>query len=133
MVLTLGTTALTGIGINQDIKTAEAAVIKQTNASIADYALKFVGTHGGQCRQFVNNVMAHFGISTGGGAPNDYFVGFEKHGPTRITDATKLVKGDIVQYGKNENAPGLHTFIIVNKVSVTTSTWSTPTNHWMRW
>jgi hypothetical protein len=89
--------------------------------NIANYAETFPnGYAGGQCRVFVNNVMAHFGFNTGGGAPNDYFVGFERHNPTRITDANGLARGDVVQYRKSEFSAGLHTFIILSRVSGTT-------------
>lgn len=91
------------------------------NVDIASYAETFSdGYRGGQCREFVNAVMAHFGFSTGGGAPNDYFIGFEKYGPVRVMNAGALVRGDVVQYRKSEYSPGLHTFIVRGRVSGST-------------
>ncbi len=92
------------------------------NAVIADYALKNypVGSYGGQCRTFVNNVVkGATGLNTGTGWP-DYFVGFTNAGGVRITDVNALAKGDIVQYGQTEAYAGLHTFIIVSRVSGST-------------
>ena len=88
--------------------------------SIATYAETFPdGSPQGQCRAFVNTVMAHFGLNTGG-TPSNYFYDFEKNGPQRITDPGALVRGDVVQYGQVESDPTLHTFIIRSKVSGTT-------------
>lgn len=78
------------------------------------------GTLAGSCREFVNNVFAALGINTGGGWPNDYFLGFVQNGATRITDASSLKPGDVVQLQKTDAAAGLHTFIIRYKVSGTT-------------
>ena len=101
--------------------TSETVPPSALGSRIADYAETFPnGYAGGQCRGFVNNVMAHFGFATGGGAPNDYFVGFERHNPTRITDGNSLARGDVVQYRKSEYSAGLHTFIILSRVSGTT-------------
>lgn len=92
------------------------------NADIADYAIDnfAVGSTGGQCRTFVNNVvMAATGVNIGTGWPN-YFAGFENAGAQRITNVADLRKGDIVQQGQTEADPDLHTFVIVASVSGST-------------
>lgn len=93
------------------------------NAVIADHAIKNypVGSYGGWCRVFVNNVVkGATGINIAYGAPDKYFKAFEDAGAMRITDSASLSKGDIVQYGETENDPDLHTFIIIGKVSGST-------------
>lgn len=72
------------------------------------------GAAAGQCRVFVNNVLAKLGLNVGGGAPNNYFLGFENVGATRVTDQNALRTGDIVQLGRSE--PNVHTLIVLNKV-----------------
>jgi hypothetical protein len=101
---------------------AAKAVGNFDNAVIADNALTHpVGSYGDQCRVFVNNVVkASTGINLAYGAPNDYFKAFEENGAQRIMNVSDLRKGDIVQQGKTESSPGLHTYIIVARVSGST-------------
>lgn len=100
------------------------------NASIADKALSYVGQwggnackdsqkpgdSGGQCKAFVNCIvwMASGGTQNVGGG---YFQPFLDNGGIEITDVDELIKGDIVQVGE-----GVHTFIIVSRVSGSTFT-----------
>jgi len=114
------------------------SVVSYNNALIADMALGYVGQWGGeacraagkldngnigstvggfgagQCKTFVNCIV--FLASNGGqypvGVGGDYFQSFLNAGGQEITDIGSLVKGDIVQVGQ-----GIHTFIIVSKVS----------------
>jgi|GEM_PF-2082908 len=118
-----GSAAVVGIGASIVTASPAAAVGKYSNASIADLALKHVGQQGGQCRIFVNNMIS----AASGGTQNtyvggdDYFSSFLREGGIRITDQSKLAKGDIVQVGQWGSSAGLHTFIIVGHVSG--STW----------
>lgn len=102
------------------------AMGEYTNAKIADTALGYVGEwggnacvdaqkpgdYGGQCRSFVNCVvwMASNHAQNLGGF--NYFSTFLHAGGHRITSASKLIKGDIVQEGQ-----GIHTYIIIKHVS----------------
>jgi hypothetical protein len=90
------------------------AVGSYDNAEIADYALTFDGQQKGECRAFVNEVVAHVSggtqsINTSG---DGYFDSFLREGGQRITDYKALVKGDIVQLDDGSN---LHTWIIVSR------------------
>ncbi|MEI7646175.1 MAG: dockerin type I domain-containing protein [Chloroflexales bacterium] len=97
--------------------TSVAAVGSYNNAAIADYALALVGQWGGQCRQFVNNVVSAVSGGTqsiGGG--NGAFPNLAANG-IEITDINALVKGDVVQFENSPQFAWLHTFIIVSRVS----------------
>jgi len=104
------------------------AVGSYDNADIADYALEFVGQQKGQCRAFVNEVVAHVSggtqnvsASSGGG----YFNAFLSAGGQEIRNYGDLVKGDIVQYVSETN---LHTWIIVSRNADGTY-WVVDSNH----
>jgi hypothetical protein len=119
LVLALVTLAATTIVVGLGIAPA-SAVGSFDNAAIANYALLHYdeGDHGGQCRQFVNDVVyGATGINVGYGSPSHYFQAFEDAGAQRITDIDDLRKGDIVQEGESEPGPPLHTYIIVGHVS----------------
>jgi hypothetical protein len=102
------------------------AMGEYTNNKIADTALGYVGQwggnacvdaqkpgdYGGQCRSFVNCIVwmaSNHSQNLGG---SDYFQPFKREGGHRITSASDLRKGDIVQEGE-----GAHTYIIIKHVS----------------
>lgn len=117
-----------------------SAVGSYSNAYIADKALSYVGQWGGnatreagrsgatgaytmtpqagdgQCRAFVNEIVwiasGHSQWTAGHGS--GAFADFLYYG-SEITDASRLVKGDIVQ--KYVSSKDLHTFIIVSRAS----------------
>jgi hypothetical protein len=102
---------------------ASWAVGSFNNSVIAEYAINnySIGSYGGQCRAFVNNVVSiSTGINIAYGAPDHYFKAFEDNGALRITSVADLRKGDIVQSGETEYNPHLHTFIIIGLVSGST-------------
>lgn len=87
------------------------------NAAIVQAAAAHqVGSHGGQCRAFVSQVVSD---ATGGkvdlqayaNPQHDYFTALEQQG-TRMTDVSQLRPGDVVQIGEFESDPHLHSFII---------------------
>ena len=90
------------------------AVGSYNNAAIADRALTFVDQPGGQCWQFVRDVVHHVsgGCQDINAQSGNYFQHLEGAGGDRITDVNALSKGDVVQIGAN----GGHTFIIVSRV-----------------
>ena len=97
--------------------TPAAAVGSYDNAAIADYALARVGQWGGQCRQFVNDVVwAVSGGTQSIGGGNGAFPNLAANG-IEITDINALVKGDVVQFENSPQFAWLHTFIIVSRVS----------------
>jgi hypothetical protein len=105
------------------------AVGVYNNAAIADKALSYVGQwggnacndaqkpgdSGGQCRAFVNCIVWMVSGHTQNLGGNDYFQPFLNAGGVEIKDINALTKGDIVQVGQ-----GIHTFIIVGRVSGST-------------
>ena len=97
--------------------TPAAAVGSYDNAAIADYALARVGQWGGQCRQFVNDVVwAVSGGTQSIGGGNGAFPNLAANG-IEITDINALVKGDVVQFENSPVVAWLHTFIIVSHAS----------------
>jgi len=101
---------------------AAGAVGTFDNGVIADQALTYaVGSYGGTCRVFVNNVVrASTGLDLAYGAPDNYFKAFEDNGAQRITNVADLRRGDIVQQSNTESGSSgssLHTYIIVAPVS----------------
>ena len=100
------------------IPSAAGAVGTFNNGVIADKALTYpVGSYGGQCRVFVNNVVkASTGINLAYGAPNNYFQAFADNGAQRITNVADLRWGDIVQQSNTESSSSLRTYIIIARV-----------------
>jgi hypothetical protein len=89
------------------------------NRSIADVALRYVGQRGGQCRDFVNNVVSQVsGNSMQLGATTqaelaDYFQSFRRLGAYSVPSVDAILPGDIVQQTSDPNSPALHTYIVV--------------------
>lgn len=85
------------------------------NSSIAAAADRYAdGTHGGQCRAWVTQVVKEstgVDVSAYQNPQHDYFASLAAHG-TQITAVSALQPGDIVQIGQFESDPNLHTFII---------------------
>lgn len=110
--------------------TATTAATSVDSASIADKALAQVGTYGGQCKQFVNDILArasHGSVTLGGGYYSDY----KREGGHRVS-AKDAVKGDIIQLNvpgaPDSFGSGMHTAIIVanlghHKFQVVDSNW----------
>jgi hypothetical protein len=110
-------------------RTADTA----TSDAIADRALARVGTHGGQCKQFANDMarLASGGsITLGGGYYSDY----RREGGERV-GAAEAVRGDIIQLNSpgspDSFRSGMHTAIVVdnlgnNTFKVVDSNWVGP-------
>ncbi|MFF4648523.1 hypothetical protein [Streptomyces sp. NPDC001380] len=86
------------------------------SSAIADTALARVGTHGGQCKQFVNDMVQRAaGAGLGGGYYSDYVRAGGKH-----VGAAQAHKGDVIQLNvpgsPDSFRSGMHTAIIVAKV-----------------
>jgi hypothetical protein len=93
------------------------------NQAIVDEALRSAtagyggraGRWGGQCRRFVNVVVA--AVSGNriqlGGEPWDYNQAFRRVGAYSVPNAAAALPGDIVQVGSTERDPRLHTYIVV--------------------
>jgi hypothetical protein len=111
--------------------TPALAVGSYNNAEIATRALRYVGQwggdacrdahkpgdSGGQCRAFVNCVVWMVSGHTQNLGGRDYYQPFLTAGGVRITSIGQLAEGDVVQVGE-----GVHTFIIVRKLSVNAGT-----------
>jgi hypothetical protein len=118
-----------GLCVAAMISTAASAVAagSYNNAEIATRALRYVGQwggnacrdahkpgdSGGQCRAFVNCIVWMASNHTQNLGGRDYYQPFLTAGGQRITNISQLEEGDIVQVGE-----GVHTFIIVRKLSV---------------
>ena len=105
------------VGLLAALPATAAAVGSYDNAAIANYALARVGQQGGQCRQFVNDVVwAVSGHTQNIGGGNGAFANLAANG-IEITDINSLVKGDVVQFENSPVITPLHTFIIVSRAS----------------
>jgi hypothetical protein len=90
------------------------------NSLVADLGLRRVGTNGGECWAFVQNMILQAGgrnISAVAGG-NDYFAHLRNAGGAPVGVMSSLSRGDVVQVGRY----GGHTFIIVGRVSGNTFT-----------
>ncbi|MFJ6217096.1 hypothetical protein ACIQGZ_27750 [Streptomyces sp. NPDC092296] len=105
-----------------------------STSSIADRALEKVGGYGGQCKQFVNDVVQEAtggSVSLGGGYYSDY----RREGGHRVS-AANAVKGDVIQLNSASDPDtfysGMHTAIVVanlghHNFKVVDSNWVGPT------
>jgi len=89
---------------------------QSTGSPIADTALKYVGTHGGQCWTFMQQVVAEAtGIQVGFGYREGYFAA----GAVEVS-ADEATAGDIIQIASDASSggsyPGLHTAIILENL-----------------
>jgi hypothetical protein len=90
----------------------------QTGSSIADTALQYVGTHGGQCWTFMQQVVLE---ATGRRVGYDYRQGYFQAGAVEVP-ASEATTGDIIQIAADSNTspgasyPGLHTAIILENL-----------------
>lgn len=95
-----------------------AAQAETTNGPIAATALKYVGTHGGQCWTFMRQVVQE---ATGRTVGFDYRQGFFQAGAIEVT-ADQAQNGDIIQIDNDADtspasyAPGQHTAIILQNL-----------------
>jgi hypothetical protein len=96
-------------------ESTSAARAAAPSTAIADQALARIGSHGGQCKQFANDMarIASGGtIALGGGYYSDY-----KREGGREVGAGQADKGDIIQlnspYSPDSFASGMHTAIVV--------------------
>ena len=85
---------------------------------IAGAALRYLGTHGGQCKAFVQRVVAE---STGRRIGLDYRLGYFEAGAVEVSPE-EAVRGDIIQVASDaDTSPsasyvGLHTAIILENL-----------------
>ncbi|WP_377268070.1 hypothetical protein [Peterkaempfera sp. SMS 1(5)a] len=131
---TVSTVCLAGAAIPASAFAATASPTTVTStataSAIANKALAKVGTYGGQCKQFVNDMArkATGGrVALGGGYYSDY----KREGGHRVS-AANAVKGDIIQLNSASSPDsfhsGMHTAIIVanlghHKFKVVDSNW----------
>ncbi len=86
---------------------------------IAVTALKYQGTHGGQCWTFMQQVVFE---ATGRTVGFDYREGFFEAGATEIFNLADVREGDIIQVAADSNTSpnadyaGLHTAIVLDNV-----------------
>lgn len=112
LVAVLGAVALTSL--NQEQREVRA----DDNGPIAATALKYVGTHGGQCWTFMREVVKE---ATGRTVGFDYRLGFFEAGAIEVS-ADEARNGDIIQIARDSNTspwasyPGLHTAIILKNL-----------------
>ncbi|AXI80889.1 CHAP domain-containing protein [Peterkaempfera bronchialis] len=104
------------------------------NGAIADRALAQAGSYGGQCKQFVNDIVREASsgrVLLGGG----YYSDFQRAGAHRVS-AKKAAKGDVIQLNvpgaPDSFGSGMHTAIVVanlgsHKFKVVDSNWVGPT------
>src|SRR5690349_17467585 len=89
-----------------------------TNGPIASTALQYLGTHGGQCWTFMQQVVLE---ATGRQIGFDYRQGFFEAGAIEVT-ADQAQNGDIIQIASDANTSpsasyaGLHTAIILRNL-----------------
>jgi len=85
---------------------------------IANTALKYVGTHGGQCWTFMQQVVFE---ATGKRVGNDYRAGYFEAGATEVS-AAEAKAGDIIQVADDDDTSpwasyrGLHTAIVLENL-----------------
>ncbi|MCC6381205.1 MAG: SH3 domain-containing protein [Dehalococcoidia bacterium] len=90
----------------------------ETNGPIAATALKYVGTHGGQCWTFMQQVVFE---ATGRHVGGDYRQGYFDAGAVEVS-ADEATNGDIIQIADDSNTspwasyPGLHTAIVLTNL-----------------
>ncbi len=112
LVAVVGAVALASL--NQERREVRA----EENGPIAATALKYVGTHGGQCWTFMREVVKE---ATGRTVGFDYRLGFFEAGAIEVT-ADEARNGDIIQIARDSNTSpwasysGLHTAIILKNL-----------------
>lgn len=114
LVATAALLVLAPVGAMLSTSTPAWAAGTFANSRIADLALTKVGSKGGECWTFVQNMILQAGgrnISTSTSNPN-YFTHLQAAGGVPVATAGALTKGDVVQIGQ-----GVHTFIIVGRIS----------------
>ncbi|MGE5595919.1 MAG: SH3 domain-containing protein [Hyphomicrobiales bacterium] len=100
------------------LRSNEDAQAEGYTSPIATTALKYVGTHGGQCWTFMKQVVAE---ATGAQIGYDYRLGFFEAGAWEVS-ANEARSGDIIQIASDANTlpwasyPGLHTAIILENL-----------------
>lgn len=99
-------------------RTTTPASASAPNGPIVSTALKYLGTHGGQCWTFMKEVVAE---ATGRNVGFDYRLGFFEAGAIEVS-ASEATNGDIIQIASDANTspsasyPGLHTAIIIDNL-----------------
>lgn len=97
---------------------APTAASADDNSPIASTALKYLGTHGGQCWTFMQQVVYE---ATGRHVGSDYVQGYFDAGAVEVS-ADAAQNGDIIQiasdadHGPWADYPGLHTAIILKNL-----------------
>lgn len=90
----------------------------EENGPIAATALRYVGTHGGQCWTFMKQVVRE---ATGRTIGFDYRLGYFEAGAVEVSPE-EARNGDIIQIARDSNTspwasyPGLHTAIILRNL-----------------
>lgn len=111
LVLVVGVAALFGVA-----PSPSSAAGEQNPISAA--ALKHVGTHGGQCWTFMQQVVAE---ATGRRVGNDYRTGYFEAGAVEVS-ASEAAAGDIIQIADDRDTSawasyrGLHTAIVLENL-----------------
>ncbi|MCC7366691.1 MAG: SH3 domain-containing protein [Dehalococcoidia bacterium] len=91
---------------------------EEENGPIARVALSYLGTHGGQCWTFMQQVVME---ATGRKVGYDYRQGYFEAGAIEVS-AAEARNGDIIQIASDSNSgayasyPGLHTAIILSNL-----------------
>lgn len=98
--------------------TAPSGASAEANGPIAATALQYVGTHGGQCWTFMQQVVFE---ATGRHVGSDYRQGYFDAGAVEISP-DEAANGDIIQIADDNDTspwasyPGLHTAIILKNL-----------------
>jgi uncharacterized protein YgiM (DUF1202 family) len=88
---------------------------ESSNGDIASTALKYLGTHGGQCWTFMQKVVAE---ATGRRVTGDYRMGYLAAGAVEVS-ASDATRGDIIQIADVNNQGNLttpHTAIVLKNL-----------------
>jgi hypothetical protein len=102
-----------------DSRPAHALDPNDPNDRIALTALKYEGSWGGQCWQFMKDVVRE---ATGREVGFDYREGFFQAGAVEVTDIAQVRSGDIIQIvddawtSPDADYPGLHTSIVLTNL-----------------